>query len=614
MAEAGGFAVSHNAPERFQCRRVQALSRCGPLSDRWDLTRLLDRPVENFNTLIKELDHLVSRLENWRPRLTPDISATAFLDLLRTTEEIATKSARLGAYAYLRFTEDTRNLQARSFKSNVEERLTSFQNRTLFFELWWQSLDTANAERLRSSSGDLAYHLDTVRRFKSHTLSESEEKIVNLKNITGRHAINTLYDVLTNGMTFTLKVEGKRRTLTREQLSSYVRNPSPSLREESYKELLRVFEANHNVLGEMYSALVHDWRGENLGLRRFTSPIANRNLGNDVPDIAVDSLLKVCETNAGIFQEYWRLKGRLCRIRPMTRYHIYAPYQLGCKRYRFADAVRMVLQAYRSFSPHLADLAEQVFADRHIDARSRPGKASGAYCYSVAPGLTPYVLLNYTGEARDVATLAHELGHAAHAMIAAGHSVFTFHATLPLAETASVFGERILSDSLMLQDNDKKVNQALLLAQIEDIYATVIRQAYFVIFEKQAHEILGKGGTLDDLAHAYLGNLRQQFGRAVRVPDEFKWEWLTIPHIFASPFYCYAYSFGNLLVLSLYHRYRLEGSAFVPRYLALLAAGGSKSPADILAEIGLDVCSEALWESGFAAIRGMLVELEKTLS
>jgi oligoendopeptidase F len=443
-------------------------------------------------------------------------------------------------------------------------------------------------------------------------LSEPEEKIVNLKNTTGRNAINTVYDILTNGLTFTLTVNGTRKTLTREGLSIYIRHQNPRLREAAYKELYRVFAQHRDVLGEIYTTLVHDWKSEHVMLRRFSSPIAARNLGNDVPDEAVDALLSVCAKNATLFQDYFRLKARICNIKRMNRYHIYAPHQAERKRYRYPDAVQMVLGAYRVFSPRLAELAEQVLAERHMDARPAPGKLSGAFCYSVMPACTPYVLVNYTGEARDIATLAHELGHAVHAMMASDHSVFTFHATLPLAETASVFGERLLSEALMAEEPNRRVKQGLLLAQLDDIYATVLRQAYFILFEKASHEMIAQGATVQDLSDAYLANLREQFGKHVGVPNEFRWEWLTIPHIFASPFYCYAYSFGNLLVLALYHRYKQEGPEFVPKYLNLLAAGGSKSPDAILQEVGMDMRSEEFWQSGFNMIKAMIETLERT--
>ncbi len=585
----------------------------GDVPDRWDLTVLLKDPLHDLDTLSKHLDSQVSRFEAWRERLSPGMDAEAFREILNLSEDIASTSTKLGAYAFLWFSEDTKNSQARTFKNKVEERLTALHNRMLFFDLWWQKVDEANAERLLAAAADQRYHLESIRRFKPHTLSEPEEKIVNMKNITGRHAVRTMYEVLTNGLTFELRVKGKKKTLTREELAPYVRHSDPRIREAAYKALHGVFGAHHDLVGEMYMTLVNDWKSENLEMRKFDSPIATRNLANDVPDEAIQALLSVCSKNTGVFQDYFRLKGRICKIRNMSRYHIYAPHHADRKKFRYHDAVRMVLSAYRSFSPRLADLADQVFTERHIDAVTQPGKMSGAYCYSVVPGFTPYVFLNYTGEARDVATLAHELGHAVHGMMAAHHSLFTFHATLPLAETASVFGERILSDTLMAHERSKAVKQGLLVAQLDDIYATVLRQAYFVLFEQQAHDMVAHGATVRDLSQTYLRNLRQQFGTAVAVPDEFQWEWLSIPHIFSSPFYCYAYSFGNLLVLALYQMYKEQGESFVPKYLDMLAAGGSKSPASILSEVGVDMQSQAFWQSGFDTIREMVSELEQTV-
>ena len=581
--------------------------------DRWDLTQLVKDPAVGIDSLLADLEATVAKIEAARPTLSASMSSRDLLGLLRLSEDIAQGSSRLSAYAYLRFSENTKDAEARSLKTRVEVRLTGLNNRLLFFELWWQSVDETNAARLMADAGDLRYHLETIRRFKPHTLSEPEEKIVHLKNVTGRSAVHTLYDVVTNGFTFTMTVGGKKKTVNREQLMTYVRSPKASVRQAAYQELYRVFATQRDLLGEIYKTLVHDLKSENLGLRRFSTPIASRNLGNDVPDQAVDVLLASCAKNADIFQTYFTLKAKICKIKPMNRYHLYAPHRTESKTYKYTDAVTMVLDAYRGFSPRLADLAEQVFHDRHIDAPTRPGKLGGAYCYSIAPGMTPYVMLNYTGEARDIATMAHELGHAVHGMLAKDHSVFTFHSTLPLAETASVFGERILSDALMSQERNKAVQQGLLLSQLDDLYATVLRQAYFVRFEKLAHQMIADGATGEQLAKAYGQELRQQFGKAVKVPDEFQWEWLTIPHIFASPFYCYAYSFGNLLVLALYRMYKEQGASFVPKYLGLLATGGSQSPQQILATVGVDMTSEAFWQSGFDTIRDMVEQLEGTM-
>ena len=437
-------------------------------SERWDLSHLAEDPVQRFEALLAEIEAKVVQFESARTQLSPTMTTSIFHPLLTLSEDIAAASSRISAYAYLWFSENTKDLAARSFKTKVEERLTALQNRLVFFDPWWQSVDENNARRLMAGTATFRYHLETIRRFQPHTLSEPEEKIVNIKNITGRSAVHSLYDVVTNAFTFTLTVNGKQKTMTREELTSYLRHAQGRLREAAYRELYRVYADQHDLLGEIYKTLVNDWKAENLQLRRFASPIATRNLGNDIPDKAVASLLKVCQKNAGIFQEYFRIKARLCKIKPMSRYHIYAPHRTEQKSYRYQDAVRMVLDAYRGFSPQLAELAERVVHERHIDARTRPGKIGGAYCYSVVPSMIPYVLLNFTGEARDIATMAHELGHAAHGMLAARHSIFTFHSTLPLAETASVFGERILSDALMNQERDKRVRQGLLLNQLED--------------------------------------------------------------------------------------------------------------------------------------------------
>lgn len=584
-----------------------------PIPDRWNLEDLVQDPIKNVKALLAEIEDTVRQVEQARDELSPTMPSDRFRQILQLTEDIAAASSRLSAYAYLWFSENTKHLDARSFKTTVEERLTALNNRLLFWELWWQSVDQANATRLMAESGDFHYHLETIRRFKPFTLTEPEEKIVNLKNITGRNAVHQLYDVVTNGFTFALTVRGGRRQLTREELMAYLRSPLRRVREAAYRELYRVYESQHDLLGEIYKTLVSDWKTENLHLRKFPSPISSRNLGNDIPDEAVSTLLSVCAKNADVFQEYFRLKARICKIKPMTRYHIYAPHRHEPKRFAYRDAVRMVLDSYRTFSPRMADLAERVFRDRHIDAPTRPGKLGGAYCYSVVPRLTPYVLLNYTGEARDVATMAHELGHAVHGMLAEEHSIFTFHSTLPLAETASVFGERILSDALMAQEPRAKVRQGLLLAQLDDIYATVLRQAYFVRFEITAHAMVAQGATTQDLAEAYLADLRQQFGKSVKIPVEFRWEWLTIPHIYASPFYCYAYSFGNLLVLALYRMYKDQGETFVPRYLDLLAAGGSQPPQLLVSRLGVDMTDEGFWQSGFRTIREMVAQLERTL-
>lgn len=592
--------------------KAQGLSEKQP--PQWNLGDLLTHPGKDLETLSKRLSKNVKQLETIRPRLKADLSTKSFLAAIRLGEEIAETSSRLSAYAQLWFAQNTKNQAARAFDTTVKARLMGFYNRILFFDLWWQHIDSSQATRFLKSSGDYRYYLETLRRKKDHTLTEAEERVINLKNTTGRSALDNLYDIITNGMTFSLRVGNSVKTLTREQLSTHFRHPSARTREAAYHEFSRVYSNNRDMIGEIYKTLVLDWKNEGLDLRRYRSSVAVRNLSNDIPDRAVRALLKSCRKNRYIFHEYFRIKARICRLKPMTRYHIYAPAHGVKASYPYKQAVGMVLEAYHHFSPIIADLARRVFHDQHIDARPSPGKMGGAFCYSVLPNHTPYVLLNYTGEARDVATLAHELGHAVHSLMAGDHSIFTFHPTLPLAETASVFGEQLLSEALLQQENKPRLKQRLLLGQLDDLFATILRQAYFTEFEHQAHQMITNGATVDALAQTYLQLLREQFGRAVTVPPEFQWEWLSIPHLFRSPFYCYAYSFGNLLVLALYQTYKEQGASFVPKYLDLLATGGSKSPEAMLAPLGVDICSEAFWQSGFTRIQNLVETLEKTIS
>jgi oligoendopeptidase F len=271
----------------------------------------------------------------------------------------------------------------------------------------------------------------------------------------------------------------------------------------------------------------------------------------------------------------------------------------------------MVLDSFNQFSPKVAQQAQRVFDDGHIDAEIRPRKRGGAFCAGILPGLSPWVLINYTGEPRQVATLAHELGHAIHALLAADHSVLTFHSSLPLAETASVFSEMLLTDRLLAEETDLIVRRNLLAEAVDDAYATVLRQAYFVLFERDAHRLVAEGKMMDELNEHYFNQLRQQFGDAVELSEDFQREWICIPHIYHTPFYCYAYSFGQLLALSLYQRYKEEGQSFVPNLVKILAYGGSASPQHILSEAGIDMADPDFWRSGFKVVERMIDELDR---
>ncbi len=557
-----------------------------------------------------ELDGKVVKFEALRPSLSPDMPVEAFLDMVRLLEAISRLAHRIGSFASLRFSADTQDQAILAFQSDVESRMALISNRTLFFSLWWKDLDDRAAERLMAGSGDYRYWLEEMRHFKPHTLTEPEEKIINIKDTTGASAIGNLYTTLTNRYIFHLNVDGEEKELTRGEVMVYARSYDPALRAAAYQELYRVYGQDGAILGQMYQTLVRDWHNENVDLRHFSSPLSVRNLANDIPEDVVDTLLGVCQDNRAIFQRFFQLKARWLELEHLRRYDIYAPVVKSDKKYTFEQAADAVFDAFRTFEPRLEELARRVLEQDHLDSEVRRGKSSGAFCATVAPDITPWVFMNYQGRPDDVATLAHELGHAIHSQLAADHSLFTFHSSLPLAETASTFGEMMLVDRLLASDSDASVRQTLLFRQVDDAYATVMRQAQFAIFERQAHDMVQHGATVDELSAAYLENLHSQFGDAVEVSDEFRWEWVSIPHIYYTPFYVYAYTFGQLLVLSLYQQYKVEGEAFKPRYLKLLAAGGSKPPDKILSDAGINMHSRDFWQGGFDVIRGLIEQLE----
>lgn len=579
---------------------------------RWSLTDLLPSAGgPEMEAVFTDLTAHVAEFEKIRPRLNPNLSQADFLGFVRQLEGISHLGGRLGAFAHLWFAEDTQNQGALSLMARVEQFSAELSNRILFFNLWWKDLPDEAAARLMEGAGDYRYWLEEMRHFKPHTLSEAEEKIINIKDLTGFSAVTTLYQSITNRYTFKLTVKGEEKELTRDALMSFVRQSDPDLRARAYQELYRVYAADGPILGQIYQVLVRDWRNEQVNLRKYPSPISARNLGNDIPDDVVDTLLEVARKNAPIFQRFFRLKARLLGVERLRRYDVYAPVAHSEKTYAFETATQMVLDSFYQFAPRFSELARRVFKDNHLDSEVRKGKMGGAFCASTLPSLTPWVLVNFQGKASDVATLAHELGHAIHAMLAEQHSIFTHQASLPLAETASTFGEMTLVDRLLSEETDEATRRDLLFRQIDDAYATIERQAFFALFEKKAHEMIAQDASVDELSAAYQALLSEMFGDAVEVGDEFKWEWVSIPHIYSTPFYVYAYSFGQLLVMSLYQQFKAEGESFKPRYLKLLSTGGSEAPMKVLAEAGIDARQASFWQGGFDVISGLVDQLER---
>ncbi len=579
---------------------------------RWSLADLFpafDSP--ELETAFDQIEEQVTTFEGVRGKLRADLPADEFLHIVKTSEDTARMAYKLDNYAGLAFAADTQDQVALTLVSRVQQFMADMANRTLFFSLWWKELDEANAKRLMDASGDYRYYLEEMRHFKPHTLTEAEEKIVNIKDVTGSSALINLYDAITNRYVFKLKVDGKVKELTRGELMNHVYSTDPKMRAKAYQEQYRVYSYDGPVLGQMYQTRVRDWHNEGVSLRKFKTPNSVRNLMNDIPDEAVDALLSVAQKNAIVFQRFFKLKAKLLGIKKLRRYDIYAPVAGADKKVPFAKAADMVLESFSAFSPEFGKLAQRVFDENHLDSEVRKGKQGGAFCASIVPEMTPYVKVNYQGNAREVATLAHELGHAIHAMLASHHSTFTFHSSLPLAETASTFGEMMLIDRMLAGEKNKDVRRDILFRQVDDSYATIGRQAWFAMFEREAHDRIMKNASVDEISAIYFENLKEQFGDSLELFDEFKWEWVSVPHFYHTPFYVYAYSFGKLLVLSLYRQFKAEGESFKPKYKKILAAGGSEAPAKILAEAGIDIRSAKFWQGGFDVIKEQVEELER---
>ncbi len=581
----------------------------------WDLSELLPEPSEAvFAAWLAEIDAAAAAFEGRRASLDPMMNPTELLAILREYEALNNRMMVISGYASLWFYADTGSQEALTYRNRVRQASTAVSNRILFFTLWWRGLPDDEAWRLLPSDsehgGDYRHYLQDLRRFKPFTLDEKSEQIINTKDENGIGAVMTLYSMLTNRLEFTLEVNGESRRLTRDELMSHAFSPHPELRAAAYQELYRVYAQEANILGQVYVNRVRDWHDEQVGVRGHPSPISVRNLDNDIPDRAVEVLLDVARENAPLFQRYFRLKAGWLGLERLRRYDVYAPLATSDRKIDYGQAVRSVLETFEDFHPDFAVHANKVFAENHLDSEIRRGKRGGAFCFTVLPKYTPWVLVNFAGRVRDVATLAHELGHAIHSMLAGGHSSLTQHASLPLAETASVFGEMLMTDRLLREETDPLARRELLAASVDDVYATVLRQAYFVLFEIEAHAAIRAGRSTEELSDLYMEKLREQFGDSVEVAPEFRYEWLSIPHIYQTPFYCYAYSFGQLLVLALYRRFQEAGEAFKPGYLRLLSYGGSARPEHILAEVGIDMTDRSFWQGGFDFVRERIDELE----
>jgi oligoendopeptidase F len=533
----------------------------------------------------------------------------ALLELEALEEDLK----RVGTLADLLYAADTSRPEHRDLRERLELAATEIGNLVLFFDLEWMDLEDEVADALQAHPRLTGYrhYLERLRRHRPHILSEAEERLLNERDNTGRRAFGRLFTELTTSLQFPLEREGRTDGLTMSEVLALVHHRDRDVRERAYEILFAVLSKHELVLTSVYETLIQDHLAIDR-LRRFPHPMAERHLDNEIDEKAVEQMMAVTEENYGIAQQYFRMKARLLGLPRLALYDQYAPVSDALPTCSFGHAREIILEAFEAFAPTLREIAQEFFDRRWIDAEVRPGKRGGAFCASPAPSLHPYVLCNYTDNLRDVMTVAHELGHGVHGWLARKQTLFNYDPPLTTAETASVFGEFLVFDHLLRVQEDPQVQLALLCGKIEDTCATVFRQNVLTRFELAAFERRKAGRlTSDAICQAWIEANRPYYGDAVEMTDGYRWGWSYIPHFIHTRFYCYSYVFGQLLVLSLYRRYKEEGGRFVPRYLQLLAAGGSDAPEVLLKPLGVDFHDPTFWQKGFDEIRSLVDRAEE---
>lgn len=580
----------------------------------WNLDDVLKK--EDFEKLYADVEKDAVILEEWVHRLKPEMSDKEFKEFLNFDEAMSIKMTRLGALPELMETTNQKDSEAKFLKDKTEKLGLKVSETGVKISMWLKgkrkpTLDDKNAKRLFAVIPDLEYGLTYSRDKAKHSLSEETENLIINKDMNGIGVVSELREMMETEIEYTLKIGNKiKKIKTQSELMALASSPKEKIRKAVYKELLTKQKANLHKFFAAYSAIVKDW-GYESKLRQYKDAMEMRNVANDISNEAIDELLVACKNNRDVFASFFKWKAKQLHKKRLDRYDTRAPIDNKDLNMSREEAIKLVLESLTKFSPKFATYAQEIVESQHVDWMPRKDKRGGAACWTIIPQIKPYVMLNFMGKARDVSTVAHELGHGIHAMYAQNHYHGSQQATLPLAETASTLAETILFEEILSRETDPKVKKSLLAEKMGDSYSTILRQNYFVLFEKEAHRIMPDGVKVEDLCKIYLNNLKEQFGSSVKVDKLFQYEWSYIPHIFNSPFYCYAYNFGELLSLGLYKKYKEEPKVWLPRIENILAAGGSKNPEKLLLENGIDIRSPSFWNDSFEIIREWQRELER---
>ncbi|WP_448950722.1 M3 family oligoendopeptidase [Labrys neptuniae] len=603
-------------PDSRQARDGQKANVLGALPE-WNLADLypgIDSPQVSAD-LDRGLADCIAFEEAHKGRLADTLSGpdgpAALAAIIAAYEGIEDRLGRIASFAGLIYAGDTTDPARAKFYGDVQDKLTTASSHLLFFTLELNRIDDgALADAVKD--GPLAHWkpwLDDIRVEKPYQLEDRIEQLFHDKSVTGRGAWNRLFDETISSLRF--RVEDNQE-LTLEPTLNLLQDPAPAKRENAAHALARTFKDNLRLFTLITNTLAKDkeisdrWRG-------FEDVADARHLSNRVEREVVDALVSaVREAYPRLSHRYYRLKAKWFGLDQLNHWDRNAPLpKVETTPIKWEDARATVLDAYAGFSPRMAGIAQRFFNERWIDAPIRPGKAPGAFAHPTVPSAHPYVLLNYQGKTRDVMTLAHELGHGVHQVLAGHNGALMAPTPLTLAETASVFGEMLTFRALLAKAASPAQKKAMLSAKVEDMINTVVRQIAFYSFERKVHVERRQGElTAERLGEIWLSIQAESLGPAIKIGPGYETFWTYVPHFVHSPFYVYAYAFGDCLVNSLYAVYEKAHEGFAERYLALLAAGGTKHHTELLAPFGLDARDPTFWQIGLGLIESMIVELE----
>jgi oligoendopeptidase F len=595
----------------------------------WDLGALVDG--EGSEGVARRLEEALARSQAFAERYAGKLDGLDSAGLAEAMHELGAIHdlvGRAGSYAALDFSTNTSDPARGALLQRTQEQGTAIETTLLFFELEWAALSDERVDELLDGEGsdgaDLDFcrhHLRSARRYRDHLLSEPEEKILAEKALTGASAWSRLFEELTSAIEVDLPAagegdagaggQGRRRVALDLALSNLVL-PDRELRRSTAEAITAALQPGLRTRAFLFNTLLAD-KATDDRLRRYPGWLAARNLSNEASDESVQALIEAVRGRYEIARRWYRLKARLLGVERIADYDRMSAVTDDDVTYTFAQGREIVLDCYSSFSPELGALAKRFFDERYIDAPLRPGKRGGAFCASAVPAVHPYVLLNYTSRRRDVLTLAHELGHGVHFALAARQGVFHQGTPLTLAETASVFAETIVFGRLLAEDSTPASRLALLAENLQDTIATVFRQVAMNRFEDLVHTARREQGELsvERFGELWFESQAELLGDSVEITDGYRSWWSYIPHFIGSPGYVYAYAYGQLLALSVYERYEQRGAEFVPQYLELLAAGGSRSPEVLGAIVDVDLADPGFWESGLDLVERQLQEAEQ---